>query len=71
MLERWTTDAVAKTETKAKAELLLAIIREKFSRVPKETEQTILAMTDPVALQSWAVQASMCQSLDEFTEALR
>jgi len=81
MLERWTADAVAKERTmlekrtadavaKGKAELLLAILQEKFDSIPKETEQTILAMTDSVALQSWGVQASMCQSLEEFVAAL-
>ena len=80
LLEKWTAEAVAKermktavavarTETKAKAEFLLAILQEKFNRVPVETEQTILAMTDPIALQSWGIQASMSQTLDEFLEA--
>jgi hypothetical protein len=75
MLEKWTADAVAKEkngwEAKSKAELLLAILRERFNNVPKDTERIILEMSDPIALQSWGVQASMCQSLDEFIEALR
>jgi hypothetical protein len=86
MLEIWTEEAVAKGVAKGKAEgkaegktegktesgrnLLLAILRKKFVCVPKETEQTILAMNDPVALESWAVHAATCKTLDEFTEAL-
>ena len=65
--------AIGKAEGKAETgrNVLLAILREKFNRVPKETERAILAMNDPIALQSWAVQASMCQTLDEFVVALR
>ena len=75
MLEKWIADAVAKertrfekwsadTEAKTGRNVLLAILREKIGRVSPEMEQRILAMTDPIALQSWAVQASICQSLE-------
>jgi hypothetical protein len=86
MLEKWTAErkdewkaegiaegearGEARGEAKRGRDVLLAILRRKFDRIPRETEQTILAMTDTVALESWAVQASMCQSLDEFLEAL-
>jgi predicted transposase/invertase (TIGR01784 family) len=69
--EKGRKEGKAEGKTEGKAELLLAILREKFGRVPEETEQTILSMTDSIALQSWAVRASMCQSMDEFIEALR
>jgi hypothetical protein len=65
--------AVGKAEGKVegKAELLLKILREKFNRIPKETEKAIRQMTDPIALDSWAVQAATSKSMDEFAEALR
>jgi predicted transposase YdaD len=77
MVEIWKAEGKAEGKVEGKAEgkaetgrnMLLAILRKKFNRVPKETEQAILAMNDPVALQSWAVQASTCQSLDEFIKA--
>ena len=49
--------------------LLIAILQEKFNSIPKDTERTILAMNDSIALKSWAVQASMSQTLGEFLEA--
>ena len=82
MLEKWTADAVAKERTKAAEavektrtemgrDYILSILREKFNRIPNDTEQAILAMNDPIALKSWAVQASMSQTLDDFVAALR
>jgi len=62
---------IADGEVKGKAELLLKILREKFSRVPKETEKAICQMTDPIALDSWAVRAATCKSMGEFVEAFR
>jgi hypothetical protein len=49
----------------------LKIIREKFNGIPKEIESAIRQMTDPIALDSWAVQAAVSKSLDEFAEALK
>jgi len=61
----------ARGKARGKAETLLKVLRARFNRVPKETEKAILAMTDPIALDSWAVHAATCQSMNEFTEALR
>jgi len=65
--------AAGETKWKAegKAETLLKILRERFNRIPKETEKRISQMTDPIALDSWAIQAATCQSMDEFVEAFR
>jgi hypothetical protein len=54
-----------------KAETVLAILRARFNRVPKEVEGAIRQMNDLIALESWAVQAATCQSMDEFAKALR
>ena len=70
LLEKWTADAVAKKETEMERDYILSILREKkFNRIPKDTEQAILAMNYPIALKSWAVQASTSQTLNEFLEA--
>ena len=71
VFERRTADAVAKERTEMGRDYILSILREKFNRIPQDTEQAILGMNDPVALKSWAVRASMSQTLDEFVEALR
>ena len=59
-----------KGTTKGKAETILAILRARFRRVPKECESAIRQMTDPIALDSWAVHAATCQSMNEFAQAL-
>ena len=69
MVEVWRAEGEARGEAKRGRNTLLAILRKKFNRIPKETEQAILAMNDPIALESWAVQASVSQTLDEFLEA--
>jgi len=61
----------ARGETKGKIETLLKILRARFRRVPAETEKVIRQMTDPIALDSWAVHAATCSSLDEFVQALK
>ena len=61
----------ARSEVKWKADTLLKILRGKFDKVPKETEKAINQMTDPVALDSWAIHAATCQSMKEFAEALK
>ena len=50
---------------------LLKILRKKFSKVPRDVENTIRKMTDPVSLDSWAEHAAICQSMNEFAEAIR
>ena len=65
--------AQGKAEGKAegKIETLLAILRKRFGRVPRETEKAVRSMSDPVALESWAVEAATCASLADFVKALR
>jgi hypothetical protein len=52
------------------AKAILTVLRARFKRVPKEVEESILAMTDLIALDSWLVHAATCQSIDEFATAL-
>ena len=58
-------------KARGKAEAALAVLRARFKRVPKAVEKAILAMSDPIALESWAAQAATCQSMDEFANALK
>ena len=77
--EKYGATFIAEGEARGKAEgkaeggrnTVLAVLRARFKRVPKEIEQAIFAMSDPIALESWAVHAVTCQSLDEFSEAVR
>jgi hypothetical protein len=51
--------------------MVLTVLRARFQRVPKDVEKMIRAMTDPIALDSWAAHAATCSSMDEFIRALR
>jgi len=56
----------AEGKTEGKAETILTVLRARFRRIPRKTERVIRQMTDSIALDSWAIQAATCQSMDEF-----
>jgi len=60
----------AEEKTETARELILAILREKFGKVPKSTERAINQMNDPIALKSLAVRTANCKTLAEFAEEL-
>ena len=67
------TEGIAIGEAKvasAKAETVLTFLRAKFRRVPKGIEKAVRQMTDPIALDSLAVQAAQSQTLNEFEKAI-
>ena len=64
-------EGVAMGKAEAERNMVLTFLRAKFKRVPKEVEKAILAISDPIALESWAAQAATCRSMDEFAEALK
>ena len=61
----------ARGETKQGRGTLLKILRARFKRVPRDVENSINKMTDPVALDSWAVHAATCESMNEFAQSIR
>jgi predicted transposase/invertase (TIGR01784 family) len=60
----------ARGEARGKAETILAILRGRFRKTSKSVEIAIRQMVDPIALDSWAVQAATCESLDEIEKSL-
>ena len=64
-------EGVADGKSELGRNMVLTVLRAKFKRVPREVEKTIRAISDPIALESWAAQAATCQSMEEFAEALR
>jgi hypothetical protein len=62
-------EAVGEARGEARGRVL-AILQTRFRKVPKDVEKTVRAMTDMTALESLAVHAETCQSLDEFKKAL-
>jgi hypothetical protein len=65
------TTTAEKLLTKGKAEAVLTIIRKKFKKIPKEIEETVLAMSDSIALESLLEHAMDSDTLDEFVTALK
>jgi predicted transposase/invertase (TIGR01784 family) len=61
-------EGVAEGEARGK---VLAILEVRFNRIPKEIEDSVRSMTDLIALESLVEQAKACQSLEEFSEALK
>ena len=49
---------------------VLTALRVRFKKVPKDIEKAVRAMVDLTALQSLAVHAETCQSLEEFEKVL-
>jgi len=69
--EKYGPRFIAEGKAEGKAESVLTVLRTRFKKVPKRVEQSVRQITDPTALDSWTAQAATCQSLDEFTEALK
>jgi hypothetical protein len=53
-----------------KAESVLTVLRAKFGEVPKGIEKAVLAMSDPIAIESLTVHAVHSKTLDEFATGL-
>jgi hypothetical protein len=65
------TTVADQLEARGKAEMVLTILRAKFTQIPKETEKAIRQMSDPIALDSLGVHAAQSKTLNEFSEALK
>jgi len=62
--------AEARGEVKGQAKAVLIALRKKFKKVPKHIEQAVLAMSDPIALESVLMHAIDSKTLDEFATVL-
>jgi hypothetical protein len=51
--------------------MVLKALRTKFSKVPEGIEAAVLAMSDPIALESLLEQVFHSNTLDEFATALK
>ena len=62
---------IAKGKVEAGRNMVLKALRAKFKKVPKVVEKAVLAMSDPIALESLLEHVFHCDTLDEFATALR
>ena len=70
MLEKWTAEAVVKTKAETGQNMVLKALRKKFEQIPPEIEETVLSMSDPIALESLLEHVIDSSTLDEFTTML-
>ncbi|GHT11158.1 hypothetical protein FACS1894170_04340 [Planctomycetales bacterium] len=61
----------ARGKVEGKRDTIVAILRRRFKRVPKALETAIRQLNDPVVLESFAVEAAVCNSLAEFEKGLK
>jgi hypothetical protein len=61
---------IEKAAAKTGQNMVLTVLRKRFKQVPKEVEDAVLAMTDPIALESMHEHAIDSNTLDEFVSAL-
>jgi hypothetical protein len=61
---------IARGELKGRVNSILAILNDKFGRVPKYIVNSLNQRTDPIALKSLVIHAANCSSLDEFVADL-
>ncbi|MDR1493921.1 MAG: hypothetical protein LBT05_14565 [Planctomycetaceae bacterium] len=58
-------------ELKGKVETILVFLRARFNEIPQSITDSLRQRTDAVAIDSLAVLAATCTSLDEFAQALK
>jgi len=61
---------IADGAVRGRAEMVLKALRKKFKKVPKGIEQSVLAMSDPIALESMLEHVFDSNTLDEFATML-
>ena len=71
MLELWTEERKTMWKAETGQNMVLKALRKKFTQVPTEIEETVLSMSDPIALESLLEHVIDSDTLDEFAEALR
>lgn len=61
----------ARGKAEGEAKTILTVLRARFRKVPKGVENAVRSMTDATALESLAIHAATCESLEDFSEALK
>ncbi len=71
MVEIWKAEGKAEAGLESKVEDILAILSDKFKKVPTSICESLRKRTDLTAMKSLVVLAATCKSLDEFAKALK
>ena len=62
---------IEKAKTETGQNMVLKALLRKFKQVPREIEELVLAMSDPIALESLLEHAIDSDTLDKFATALK
>jgi hypothetical protein len=68
--EKYAHDWEGRGKAESGRNMVLTALWTKFKRVPKDIEKSILAMKNPIALETWTSHAITCKTMDEFAKAL-
>jgi hypothetical protein len=66
-----TSNTHCETEIEFGRKLVLAILRKKFAHIPQRIETAIQQINNPNTLELLAIDAAVCQTPDEFINALK
>jgi hypothetical protein len=66
-----TSSSQCGTETKFGRKLILSILRKKFTQIPQRIETVVQQINSPRTLELLVIDAAVCQTLDEFINALK
>jgi len=70
MLEKWTAERKSVWKAEARQGMVLTALRKKFEQIPPEIEESVLGMSDEIALKSLLEHVFDSETLDEFAEGL-
>ena len=60
-----------KGKAKGKAELIIALLEDRFSEIPQAIQDAVIKVSDTANLRQLNFLASKCKSLAEFKKALK
>jgi hypothetical protein len=70
MVEIWKAEGKIEGVAEGQAKAVLTTLRKRFEKVPKHIEAAVLAMSDPIALESVLEHALDSNTLEEFATIL-
>jgi hypothetical protein len=70
LVEVWKAEGKAEGEAEGRRGTVLAILEDRFGKIPSEIIDLVNSYSDQIALKSIAVRAASCKTLDEFKEGL-
>ena len=68
--DQFIKEGFVKGEIHGESNAIIVVLKARFSKLPKSTDDAIRAITDLKVLNKLTALAATCQSLDEFTKAL-